>query len=288
MGYSNNNITPPIFGVKNLYTDGCGDSYEKKYYVNGAYIDLCGLPVEEYMKSPCCGSSGSNEGSKPINGVSVVSFESGDTVYYQAFSKFEVTSNLKVTVLSANGVATVLDIYVGNTQSEPEIGETIEMSDIILNITEDENYKYMTVNDFVINIFDIYFGAILLSESGDLNHKLEKLSVEGNNTYDLRYVIPSTDVNYNDWDDIDEFERFCVENQHCFVLCLPKEVYKNEMFSIENYGGTDVKNNFLKSNEINIDGIDYIYLIESAKEDITPFVPLYGEDSVYNYKLTLK
>ena len=65
----------------NFYTpvDGCGGTYEDKYYVNGMYVDLCGLSIEEYMKNPCCcGGSGNNEDVdpvKPTNEILVKSFK---------------------------------------------------------------------------------------------------------------------------------------------------------------------------------------------------------------------
>ena len=75
MGYSNNRNVLPLTEKNNFYTDGCGRNYESKYYVNGAYIDLCGLTPEEYMNNPCCGGNsnpGSNSG-KAKNNIQIIS-----------------------------------------------------------------------------------------------------------------------------------------------------------------------------------------------------------------------
>jgi hypothetical protein len=37
-----------------------------------------------------------------------------------------------------------------------------------------------------------------------------------------------------------------------------------------------------------IDGKEFVCVIEQAKDDIMPYVPLYNEDLIYEYKLTMK
>ena len=93
MGYSNNRNVLPLTEKNNFYTDGCGRNYESKYYVNGAYIDLCGLTPEEYMNNPCCGgnsNSGSNSG-KAKNNIQIISYEENGVIYYQAIADYPVT-----------------------------------------------------------------------------------------------------------------------------------------------------------------------------------------------------
>ena len=38
----------------------------------------------------------------------------------------------------------MLDLYVGESESKPEIGETLEIKDAIININEDEDFKYIS------------------------------------------------------------------------------------------------------------------------------------------------
>jgi hypothetical protein len=87
--------------------------------------------------------------------------------------------------------------------------------------------------------------------------------------------------------DMSEFEAFCVENQHCLGIFLPKSLYENKSYMISNYGGADATGNFGFEKYTSVDGVDYAYIAEKATNDIAPFVPLYNEELVYEYKLTL-
>jgi hypothetical protein len=291
MGYSNNRKNPPMYGAINYYTDGCGGSYEDKYYVNGSYIDLCGLPIEEYMKNPfCCNGNNSgsdDDGGKSSNEIMVKAFESENVIYYQAFSKFAVTSNITLSVLSTNGVTTELYLYAGSTQTEPQIADTKEFLTVTLNVNEDDYYKYVTVSDLNKKVYTVYFNTVLLSESGKVDDSFQTIDIETDTTCDLVYIIPGTDFNYNDVEDIEDFYQFCRENQYSLSLCLPKNVYDKGKYTISTYGGLDVTVNFVYVKKVNLDGNEYVYLQESAKEDITPYIPLFNEDIVYEYKLTI-
>ena len=78
------------------------------------------------------------------------------------------------------------------------------------------------------------------------------------------------------------------ENEYCFVLCLPKSIYNNKEYFINNDAGIDVTNNFALINEFTNNSIDYVLLKEGAdnENDNGAFVPLYNEDKVFNYNLT--
>lgn len=292
MGYSSNKRFSPLTDSIGLPIDGCGDTYEKKYYVNGTYIDLCGLSIEDYMSNPCCGGNGGSDVvTKPVNEIIVKSFEENGIVYYQAYAKFAVTSNIKITVASAHGAVTVLDLYAGQIKSEPERGETLAFTSVVLDVEEDENYKYIS-SDGTHTTYDVYVATLHTKDLNELDaadiQTFQKTNMEADTTIDINYVIPGTDFNYNLVEDIAEFEKFCAENQHCFALVLPKDVYDKKMYSITNYGGSDVTKLFVKEGgEFNVDDNTVVCLVEKATDDITPFVPLYQEDLSYSYKLTL-
>ena len=285
MGYDNNRISP----FDNFYSDGCGCKNEEKYYVNGTYIDLCGLPVEEYMKNHCCGGGGNNDNDvvKPINEIYVKSFknENGE-ILYQAFSKFAVTSNIKISASSTNNILTVLDLYIGDTQTEPENGDTEDFLSVSISVQEDENYQYIIMTESSKVISDVYLTTMLLSESGSFSENFQKITMENGTTTDIIFTIPSTDVDCNDMEE-EELETFCEINQHCFVLCLPKSIYDKNAYSISNSIGEIITNKFVYDKTFNINNVEYIYLKESATTDMSPYVPIYKEDLVYEYKLTL-
>lgn len=291
MGYSSIKNFSPLTDTIGLSIDGCGNTYEKKYYVNGTYIDLCGLTIEEYMNNPCCGSSGnggSDNDSKPINEIFVKTFTNEEgLIYYQAFAKFAVTSNIKVKVYTDDDVFTELDLYAGDTESKPEAGESLEIFSISLTTEEDDDFKYIPVTKENTTMHTIYISAIKLANIEGTIEDFTKIEMQQGTTSDITFIIPGTTINYNEMENIEEFEKFCLENQYCLALCLPKRIYDKKNYSISNYGGSDVTNNFIFDENIIIDDIEYTFLIEKAVEDIMPFVPLYNEDIIYEYKLTL-
>ena len=290
MGYTSNKNFHPLTDDINLIIDGCGDTHEKKYYFNGTYIDLCGMSIEEYMKNPCCcgGNGGSEDYIKPINEILVKSFEDeSGTIYYQAFAKFAVTSTIKINVTSNTNIVTELDLYVGDTKSKPEIGETSEIINITLSVYEDDSYEYVSVSEENKVSYDIYYKAIPLSEIGTFSSDLTIATMDLGTSADLVFTIPGSDINYNEMTDMSEFEKYCNEHQYCLLLCLPKSIYTNKQFVLSNYGGSDVTNSFTFNNYLTINGVDYACVVEKAKEDIMPFVQLYNENIVYEYKLTL-
>lgn len=293
MGYTSNKKFHPLTDDINLIIDGCGETHEKKYYVNGTYIDLCGMSIEEYMKNPCCcsgtvGPGGSEDYIKPINEILVKSFEDeSGTIYYQAFAKFAVTSTIKINVTSSTNIVTELDLYLGDTKSKPEIGETADIINITLSVYEDDSYEYVSVSEENKVSYDIYYKAIPLSEIGTFSSDLTINTMDLGTNTDLTYIIPEGNINYNEMTDMSEFEKYCNEHQYCLLLCLPKTIYTNKQYMLSNYGGSDVTNNFTFNNYLTINGVDYACVVEKAKDDIMPFVQLYNENIVYEYKLTL-
>jgi hypothetical protein len=278
-----------------LIIDGCGKSYDEKFYYNGTYIDLCGLSPEEYMKTHfCCGGESNNNPSTPSKvqnkiTVHVTLDEDNEVIYYQAFASFPVTSNIKVSVSSLNNIVTELDIFAGEKQSLAEVGETLEITSVSLDTTEDDNYKYEGVIGGELMEYNIYFGTLLKSELNKVNEILsdfESLVMTLNTTVDATFVVPATDVNYNNVSD-EEFNDFCQKNQYSFVIVLPTEIYVNKQYFITNYNGDNIKAKFVNEGSLSILGKEYTILAEYGTDDITPFVPLYNEENTFTYKFSL-
>lgn len=299
MGYSNNREFTPLTNKVNLYSDGCGETYEQKYYCNGAYIDLCGLSIEEYMSNPCCGGNGGSgsdaDNTKPKNKIQVISYEQDDLVFYQAIADYPVTSNLKIRVYSQiNDSITELDIYIGETESKPEAGETLSIKGATIDVKEDDDFQYILTIGSSENeedmVYDVYIGTLHLNEMEDLHgevtNKLQLIQIKSANAVDVKFTIPATDVETGDMEEA-EFIKFCQDNQYTFVMMLPKKVYQDEKYKLYNYGGADVTHKFAYNAEYIINGEDFICVNEKATEDIMPYVPLYKEDITYEYKLTI-
>ena len=294
MGYSSKKNFSPLTDDIGLIIDGCGNSHEKKYYVNGMYIDLCGLSVEGYMTNPCCGGSNSGEvtpskSQNKITVTSVVDEESG-VIYYQANASYPVTSTLKISVKSSTGVVTELEIYVGETQSKQEVGESVDILTVVLDVTEDDNYKYVPTIEGNVMEYMVYVGTPVKSYLNNLSgakvQEMDSVSMSLDATIDITFIVPGTDVNYNAMNDAD-FEAFCEENQHAFVIAMPTELYENGLYAIANYGGDDMKEKFVRAGNVTIDSVGYTVISEYGVEDIMPYVPLYGQDNEFIYKFSL-
>lgn len=295
MGYTSKNKFSPLTDIIGLVIDGCGNDYNDKHYYNGKYIDLCGLPVEEYMKNPCCGGGGSGDNptpSKTKNQITVVAIQDEETgmIFYRAKASYAVTSNLKIQVESTTGVITELDIYAGEIESKPEVGDSMEIVTIKLDVTEDDNYKYVPLKEGEIMEYDVYGGSLLKSwlpsiNEGDIKG-FSNFKMTPNTTVDLKFIVPATDFNYNNVSD-EIFNKFCEENQYSFVLILPSSIYNENKYTITNYGGDDVKGKFGKEGNITFGDEDFVVLAEYGKDDIMPYVPLYNEEHMFEYKFTL-
>ena len=120
---------------------------------------------------------------------------------------------------------------------------------------------------------------------GDVN-KFDKIPSDTIETVNTTFVIPATNVDYNNMPD-DEFFAFCDENQYAFVIVMPMAMYKANKYTITNYGGDDVKAKFEAEGTMVIKNQEYVILSEYGKEDIMAYVPLYNEDIAFIYKLTL-
>lgn len=299
MGYASDKKFSTYTDNIKLVIDGCGNSHEDKYYVNGMYIDLCGLPIKEYMSNPCCGGgSGTNPdvNTKCKNNIIVTSYEKDDYIYYKAVADYPVSSNIKIRVVnSETGSVTELEIYIGETESEEEIGESLKIENITLNIEEDDDFQYIPlINGEEPNpenkSYTVYISALHLDEINNLSsetiNSLQSISINQGNTVKLQYIIPATDINYNDFKD-EEFLEFCEKNQYGLILILSKELYDSSAYSIYNYSGVDMKNNFKLNKNYIINEKEFVCLIEKAVDDIFPYVPLFEEDLMYEYKLTL-
>lgn len=296
MGYSNNTQFPPLTNEVNLYSDGCGETYEQKYYVNGAYIDLCGLSVKEYMNNPCCGGTCTDGSSKPKNNIRVISYEEDGFVYYQAVADYPVTSNIKIRIAnSETDVITELDIYIGETKSVPEIGDSLTITDVTLDVEEDDDFEYAPSigdkpTDPEIITYNAYVATLHVNDAEQLTaeqvKELPVFEMTSGNSINLNFVIPPTTIETGDMEE-DELNQFCEENQYSFVIILPKKVYNDKLYAIYNYGGADVTHKFVFDKTYVIDSIEYVSLIEKGTDDIAPYVPLYNDELAYEYKLTI-
>jgi hypothetical protein len=295
MGYGGKNFN--FFGYTDengVVIDGCGNTSEDKHYYNGMYIDLCGMSVEEYMKNPCCSSADSESSvDKTGNEISIVTFTGDDgKPYYQAKAAYPVTTNLQVSVTSENGEITILDIFAGTSESVPEVGASLTFKKYEIDVEADDNYVYVTTTEMenIDGPFVIYYATPFKPDLANITseavQQFASMTLERETTGDLKFVIPATDVNYNDLEER-EFNLFGQENQYAFFFVLPKNLYEEKAYIVTNYGGTVVTDSFKAGNTFVLNNKEYISLIEQARNDIWAFVPQYNEDTNVTYKLTI-
>lgn len=134
---------------------------DARYYWNGAFVDLCDLPGEDYAKTifVTTGSGGSST-SKVINPISVQQVvytnENGNKVYaYKVMSKQPVTSNVTVdlTVVDEMGAEENVTITLMSGTSSSEVYPTTFLATMAppkivtsdYNPKEDEKFEYNTV-----------------------------------------------------------------------------------------------------------------------------------------------
>lgn len=136
---------------------------DARYYWNGAFIDLCDLPGEDYAKTIFVNSGSGNEPSTPSKVANVITVqifsyvnENNDEVWaYSAMAKQPVTSNMLVelVVRDANGNEENIKLRISNggTISETyptNILSSMPQPEIIMsnhNPKEDDDFKYNTI-----------------------------------------------------------------------------------------------------------------------------------------------
>ena len=299
MGYSENRKKYPSTINNNLYSDGCGNTYEDKHYYNGFYIDLCGMSVEDYMTNPCCNCNGGGSGSdaKLKNKITVKYVKDDDgNIFYTAYAAYAVASYIKVKITFSDNTITELDLNAGEKQSNAEKGSEPQFNSYTLNITEDNDYIYSVVMESSRITYKIYNKAILLSdfEKEDFlvdTANFDSNSVENGNTLDITFSIPASDDDLSNSDMSEEELREYYKNfEHCFVLCLPKNIYDSKKYIITTLNGNDITGKFMnhKDDTVIINNGEYVLLDERSTDgNIEPYVPNFGKELIYNYKLGL-
>jgi hypothetical protein len=174
---------------------------DARYYWNGAFIDLCDLPGEDYAKTIFVTSgSGSNEPSTPSkvqNPITVqestYTDENGNTYYvYKAVSKQPVTSNvtIEMTIQDEFGYEeeVVLTIPSGSAASEPHRTGMMMMSRPPKVVTsdynpkEDDKFEYDTILPEEPIILPMAYSITMLSGKIDTisdEELIEKLKANG-------------------------------------------------------------------------------------------------------------
>jgi hypothetical protein len=288
MGYSENIKNTPLH-VNNNYTDGCGMDITEKYYYNGAYIDLCGLPIKEYMKNPfCCNSESGDtpEYGKTVNKIRLHQTNDGTHFWYQAESQYDVTNEIKITISFEDKSFTVLEITNGTRYSTRETGSE-NIIDFQITPNEDDNFIY-EITEQTDMIYDIYFKSLPLKDVENIDFNiLDSIQTTTNSTNEIKFIIPKYEGDYSNLE-TEEMFKLWEDIQNCFVLYIPKELYVDKRYVIKNYESY-ITEQFLFNSYATINGKEFVLLVQKSSEDnLGSFVPLMDENITYNYNLILK
>ena len=270
---------------------------EEKYYYNGVYIDLNGLPIEEYMKPPffiCKGGGGSEEPTKTRNNITVYSELNNEDskIYYKAKAEYPVTSFIELTVISTTNTKTVLELHVGETETQKEEGDTLDILAVNINVNKDDEYEYKIMIDNIGEYF-IYTKAIPATDviTNPKDSGFDEIMMDLNSTADIEFIIPKTDININEFEPEEKLYEYYINNQYRLVIFIPKKIFALNKYIILNSINEDVKNKFknIEENSIIINNIEYIYIYEGAtdEETMSMYVPSYNGETNYKYKLSL-
>lgn len=172
---------------------------DARYYWNGAFIDLCDLPGEDYAKTifVTSGSGGSSTPSKVTNPITVQVVESvnenGEKVYaYKAVSKQPVTSDVVVemTVQDEFGVEETITMTVTAGSSSSPVQPTrvpmmmrppkVVTSDY--NPKEDDKFEYDAILPEPEPVLPMAYSMTMLSGNIDVisdDELIEKLLENG-------------------------------------------------------------------------------------------------------------
>lgn len=291
MGYTSYKIFTALTDDKGVIIDGCGNTHEDKYYFNGMYIDLCGLPIEEYMKNPWfCNNSGGSTPSKQENIILITYTEAPDNKYeYQAVSTYPVETDMQIKVVSPSGTM-FLTIPRGKTASEKEVVATNDYDDVELNVTEDDKYVYVSNVGGSSDFHTVYSMVLLAREISAVDsaviRKGESFKLKNDEFVQMTYVITASNLPTDDMAD-EEFAQYVIDYEHALGFSLPKELYDNGRYSLKTLVGDEKTSEFISDGKTYIiDEKPYVFLY-NRKEGSTALVAAASSDKVFEYILTI-
>ena len=268
---------------KGIILDYCGS--DERYYYNGLYTDLCGMSMEDYIKStqfPCCGGGSSSDtgNTKPVKPINIVVFTTNEEGYLIAYTKNVPTQDIKITCI-CEGVNVE---FIFKTNSDAAVVSNViptenrlSVSNVIFEPMEDDSYEYGDY-EIIDNNGEIGETMLVWITKEMVNFKdlyeIENITKEnilgnevGENGVELTYISPNielpTEPDGLTDDEIDMWwDAWYEDNSFIPVLIVEKTRFDNGMIKIEM--GGDITNNFMEIGTIIIDDVNYSIIIETA------------------------
>lgn len=272
--------------IKRHFADYCEFDETLKY--SGLYTDLCGMSVEDFIKtnSHCNCGGGGNSGENED-----VTTKKNNTLIFSVNQNDFLTANLTYTPIQQINVSCKCEgtdlqfTFTNNGVIVSEFKPTtnvITITDIVFNPTEDDKYKY---GDYIIK--NKASESIVFTPNMTINFKdidklsnitLDKLteSKVDNDGATIKFNFSSTkDLPENFRDEDFDYESWRSENSYVPVLFLEKEKFDNKLISIY-MGSSDITDYFTQIATKQINNTVYSALVETTNDTNAQYLEYKG------------
>lgn len=179
--------------------DSCG--LDERYYDFGLYTDLCGMSVEDAIKSVtqcCCGGGGSNTGGTKTNNPITISAEKNtDNKYVVKVKAAYATTAPVIVSFTIDGQSATATIPAGASEAT-EDGVVLDTQYATIGkieiATTDEVYKYTAVSSIADGLFVLTYkidGKTVHELTIKVGTKIEKFEPEAKTGYLFKGWVPA-------------------------------------------------------------------------------------------------
>lgn len=179
--------------------DSCG--LDERYYDFGLYTDLCGMSVEDAIKSVtqcCCGGGGSNTGGTKTNNPITISAEKNtDNKYVVKVKAAYATTAPVIVSFTIDGQSVTATIPAGASEASVD-GVVLDTQYATIGkieiATTDEVYKYTAVSSIADGLFVLTYkidGKTVHELKIKAGSKIEKFEPEAKTGYLFKGWVPA-------------------------------------------------------------------------------------------------
>ena len=133
-----------------ILIDKCGSS--ERLYDFGLHYDLCGMSIEDYIKTNnacrCCNNEGGSDNNNPVTpskSINSITFTTNSEGYLVAYTNYAPTMNITATCVCEGTSVKFVFPANGNSIVVSNVNPTndkIMLTNVIIEPSEDDKYKY--------------------------------------------------------------------------------------------------------------------------------------------------
>lgn len=256
-----------------ILLDYCGS--DERYYYNGLYTDLCGLSVDDFIKSTLLNCNGGGNNDTPgeiIKTLNTIIFSINSNGNLIVYPNKTPKTNIKVTFTCESMSSTIIlpanSTSVVNTNYTP-VNNELTVTNVSIEPSEDDLYKYgdyKVEKNEPMKSFTIYYNMVNSLTSDKLtNNDVKKFKniVATVNEQEITYILPAAPEGVEDLPE-EEYLEWETNNLYQKSLVVPVEIYESNNNRKFNYllGGVDAFVGFEKIKTITIDNENYSILVD--------------------------